>query len=250
MINTVMKTRVAALAFAALPLTALPALADEAPYRTQTAVSGFSLSVADSSFYVSVGNNRYRGRDGRYYNNDRYGQRPWETRQLRREAVRMCAAAIQRQGYRAGFRDVDIDNDLRVNQIGPKGFRVLFDDVEFEGRRREFYRDVNCTVRQGRIANISGLPTPGNRGQQGHDRGYDDRGHHNNNGYDRGRSHNGRPYASTTYTTPPVTRTVTRTQPVTRTVVTTRMVDTNDRNRGYRGDRDRGDRDRDGRRGN
>lgn len=243
MIKTIMKTRVAALAFAALPLTALPALADEAPYRTQTAVSGFSLSVADSSFYVSVGNNRYRGRDGRYYNNDRYGQRPWETRQLRREAVRMCAAAIQRQGYRAGFRDVDIDNDLRVNQIGPKGFRVLFDDVEFEGRRREFYRDVNCTVRQGRIANISGLPTPGNRGQQGHDRGYDDRGHHNNNGYDRGRSNNGRPYASTTYTTPPVTRTVTRTQPVTRTVVTTRTVNSNDR--GYRSDRGR-----DGRRGN
>ncbi|WP_018146666.1 hypothetical protein [Henriciella marina] len=225
-----MKTRVAALAFAALPLTALPALADEAPHRAQTAVSGFSLSVADASFYVSVGNDRYRGRDGRYYQNDRYGQRPWQTRQLRREAVRMCAAAIQRQGYRAGFRDVDIDNDLRVNQIGPKGFRVLFDDVEFEGRRREFYRDVNCTVRQGRVMNVTGLPTPGRRGQQGHDRG-----HHNNNGYDRGRSHNGRPYASTTYTTPPVTR----------TVVTTRTVNTNDRDRGYRGDRGR-----DGRRGN
>ena len=223
MMKRIMKTRVAALAFAALPLTAAPALADEAPHRTQTAFSGAILSVGDASFYISVGNDRWRGRDGRYYNNDRYGQRPWEVRQMRRQAVRMCSAAIQREGYRAGFRDVDIDNDLRVNQIGPRGFRVLFDDVEFEGRRREFYRDVNCTVRQGSVVRITGLPERGRRGHGHHDDRWDSgRGDHHDR-WDRG--HNGyRSYSSTT------TRT-----PVTRTVTTTRTVSSSDQGRGRTG---------------
>lgn len=226
MMKHVMKNRVAALAFAALPLTAAPAFADEAAYKTPTAFSGALLSVADASFYISVGNDRWRGRDGRYYNNDRYGQRPWETRQLRREAVRMCAAAIQRQGYRAGFRDVDIDNDLRVNQIGPRGFRVLFDDVEFEGRRREFYRDVNCTVRQGSVVSLTGLPEPGRRG---HNDRWDDR-------RDNHRDYGRRDYSSVTTTRP---ATVTRT-------TTTVLTNPNDRSRGNRGD----DGLRGGRRGN
>ena len=84
MMKHVMKTRVAALAFAALPLTAAPAFAEDAGYRAQTAFSGAMLSVGDASFYISVGGDLWRGRDGRYYTNDRYGQRPWETRQLRR----------------------------------------------------------------------------------------------------------------------------------------------------------------------
>ncbi|HIG23678.1 MAG TPA: hypothetical protein EYG02_14200 [Henriciella marina] len=187
MMKNVMKNRVAALALAALPLTAAPAFADEAPHRSATAFSGAFLSVADASFYISVGNDRWRGRDGRYYSNDRYGQRPWQTRQLRRDAVRQCAAVIQRQGYRAGFRDVDIDNDLRVRQIGPQGFVVRFDDVEFEGRRREFYRDVSCTVRRGQVVQVAGLPEPGRRGNRGYNNGY-------NNGHHGYRSH-----SSTTY---------------------------------------------------
>lgn len=187
MMKNVMKNRVAALALAALPLTAAPAFADEAPHRSATALSGAFLSVADASFYISVGNDRWRGRDGRYYSNDRYGQRPWETRQLRRDAVRQCAAVIQREGYRAGFRDVDIDNDLRVRQIGPRGFIVRFDDVEFEGRRREFYRDVSCTVRRGNVVELSGLPEPGRRGNRGYNNGY----YNGHNGY--------RSYSSTTY---------------------------------------------------
>ena len=177
MMKHVMNNRVAALALAALPLTAAPAFADEAPHRDATAISGALLSVADASFYISVGNDRWRGRAGRYYSNDRYGQRPWKTRQLRRDAVRQCAGVIQRQGYRAGFRDVDIDNDLRVRQIGPRGFVVRFNDVEFEGRRREFYPDVRCTVRRGNVTELAGLPEPGRRGNRGYNRGYNN-GHH------------------------------------------------------------------------
>lgn len=217
MMKHVMKTRVAALAFAALPLTAAPAFAEDAGYRAQTAFSGAMLSVGDASFYISVGGDRWRGRDGRYYTNDRYGQRPWETRQLRRDAVRQCAAAIQRQGYRAGFRDVDIDNDLRVSQTARNAFRVRFDDVEFEGRRREVYRDVTCTVRRGSVVELAGLPEPGRRG---HNDRWDRRGDR----HDYGR----RDYSSYS-TAPTVTRTTT-------TVVT----NPNNRSRGSRGDGRRG----------
>ena len=103
MMKHVMKTRVAALAFAALPLTAAPAFAEDAGYRAQTAFSGAMLSVGDASFYISVGGDRWRGRDGRYYTNDRYGQRPWETRQLRRDAAGSRASrAIGRSRFHVG----------------------------------------------------------------------------------------------------------------------------------------------------
>ncbi|WP_300395741.1 hypothetical protein [Henriciella sp.] len=159
-----MSNRVAALALAAIPLTAAPAFADAPATTTQTALSGLSLNVADASFYVSVGHDRWRGRNGRTYRTNQWGQSPREVRHLRRDALQRCAGAIQRQGYRAGFRDVDIDDDYRVRQLGPRGFRVRFDDVEFEGRRREFERDVRCTVRRGNVVKLIGLPQPGRRG--------------------------------------------------------------------------------------
>ena len=227
MINRIMTTRVAALAFAAIPLTAAPALADQPARASVTSTTGLSLSIGDASFYISAGNNNWRGRDGRYYRNDRYGQRPWETRQLRRQAVQQCAAVIQRKGYRAGFRDVDIDNDFRVKQIGPRGFRIRFDDVEFEGRRREFYRDVTCTVRRGDVVKIAGLPERANRGHKGRDR-YDDR----RDRWDDHRGHGRRDYSSVT-TTRPAT--------VTRTTTTVTTANPNDRSHGKRGKRDRKD---------
>ncbi|WP_143435524.1 hypothetical protein [Henriciella aquimarina] len=182
-----MTSRVAALALAASPLIALPAMADAPATTAQTALGGLSLSVGDAAFYVSVGHDRWRGRNGRHYRPNPWGQRPWEVRRLRRDALQRCAGAIQRQGYRIGFRDVDIDDDVRVRQIGPKGFRVRFDDVEFEGRRRAFDRDVSCTVRRGQVVDLDGLPRPGHRG---YDRG---RGHHDRwDRDDRYRGHDGR----------------------------------------------------------
>ncbi len=174
MINRIMTTRVAALAFAAIPLTAAPALADQPSWKPATSTSGLSLSIGDASFYVSTGTNSWRGRDGRSYSRSRYGQNPWEARQLRRSAVESCAASIQRQGYRVGFRDVDIDDDIRVQQTGRNSFTIRFEDVEFEGRRRELERDISCSVAYGNVVALHGIPQPGSRGY-----GYRQGSHHN-----------------------------------------------------------------------
>ena len=174
-----MTSRVAALALAATPLIAAPAFADAPDRAIQTGLGGLSLNLGDASFYVSAGHDNWRGRDGRHYRTNQWNQRPWEVRQLRRDAMQRCAAAIQRQGYRTGFRDVDIDDDVRIRQLGPRGFQVRFDDVEFEGRRREVERDVRCTVRHGNVVEITGLPQPGQRGNAN--------GHRYGNDWDRGR---------------------------------------------------------------
>lgn len=150
MINRIMTSGVAAVALAASAFFALPAAAD--PVR-----SNASLTIQIGSNGASV----YRDvRRGSRYGVNQWGQRRHEVRQLRRDAVRACSASIERQAYRVGFRDVDIDNDLRVHQIGPYGFEVRFDDVEFEGRRRDFERDVTCVVRRGNVVQVAGLPQP------------------------------------------------------------------------------------------
>ena len=127
-------------------------------------MSDLSLSVGDASFYINVGHDNWRGRNGRYYRSNQWGQRPWEVRQLKRDALYQCRRAVAREGYRAGFRDVDIDDDYRIHQIGPRGFEVHLDDVEFEGRRRDVDTRVNCIVRQGSVRNITGLPQHGHHG--------------------------------------------------------------------------------------
>ncbi len=183
MINRIMTHRVVALAFAAIPLTAAPALADAPGHRTSVAAPALSLSVGDASFYVSVGHDQWRGRNGRSYRSNQWGQSPWETRQLKRDALQTCRRAVSVQGYRTGFRDVDIDDDYRIHQVGPRGFEVHLDDVEFEGRRRDFDARVSCVVRQGSVRSISGLPQPGQRGYRG---GHGNHGDWNDR-YDRGR---------------------------------------------------------------
>lgn len=96
-----------------------------------------------------------------------------DQRQLRRQAARMCRRAIAQKGYNLGFRDVDFDG-RRIQQIGPRGFAVQF-NTEFEGRRREFQRNVYCEVRRGRIVALEGVPVPGNRGRRGYSFNYSDR---------------------------------------------------------------------------
>ena len=92
-------------------------------------------------------------------------------RGLSRDAVQACRRVVAKQAYRIGYRDVDFDDDRRVRQIGPNGFRVTLDDVEFEGRRRDRERDVTCTIRHGNVVNVEGIPAPGHRGYQ-HTRGH------------------------------------------------------------------------------
>ena len=178
MMNRIMTPRVAALALAATPLIALPALADG---PGQSARDGLSLNLGETSLYVSAGHDRWRGRHARY---NEWGQSRREVRRLRRDAVHRCAGAIRHQGYRIGFRDVDIDDDYRVRQTAPRNFRVRFEDVEFEGRRREFDRDVRCIVRHGHVVDLDGLPHRGYRGR-GHGRDHHRRDRHHD--YDRDR---------------------------------------------------------------
>jgi len=164
-----MTPRVAAVAFAASALIAAPAFADHGKpkVRTSAAVSvdlgGAQITLAGGELFTSYrgyGYNRgYRGNRG--YGNG-HDNRRFE-RQKRRTAVRACRAAVERQGYRIGFRDVDYEGTERIRKIGPNGY-IVRAEFEFESRRRDFEKDVVCEVRQGRVVDIDGLPHRGRRG--------------------------------------------------------------------------------------
>ena len=140
-----------AVALAASTLLAAPASAD--PYRTGA--------------YYADGYRDYR------HNVNEWGQPRKMERRMKRRAARACRAAIRDEAYRIGFRDVDFDEGRRVRQIGPRGFRVYFPEVEFEGRRREIERGVSCIVRRGHVRRLHGIPEPGRRHQRRY-RHYDD----------------------------------------------------------------------------
>lgn len=171
MMNRIMNIRVAAVALAASALIAAPAAADPvtgALAKLETQLGG------NTHLTVTVGHRdhrdfRYQGHHSRGLN--QWGQSRWEVRRLRRDALQECRAEISRVAWRIGFRDVDFDDDRRIRQIAPYGFRITYDDVEFEGRRREFERDVTCVVRRGDVTRLEGVPEPG-RYRAG--RGYDD----------------------------------------------------------------------------
>jgi hypothetical protein len=184
MIKRIMTYRVAAAAFAVPALFAAPAAAD--PVRGAIVQLEHKLG-ADTSVTVQLAHNDRHGRDDRYKRNHRdnrsyrggyhlnqWGQSEWEARRLRRDAVQSCRRAVAHNAYRIGYRDVDFDDDRRVRQIGPYGFRVRLDDVEFEGRRRERESDVTCIIRHGHVVDIEGIPAPGHRSyrRRGGHRGY------------------------------------------------------------------------------
>jgi len=172
MIKRIMTFRVAAAAFAVSALFAAPAAADPVRGAIVQLEPKFG---ANTSLVVQVGQNDRHGRnDRRDYRVNQWGQSEREVRGLRRDAVQACRREVVKQAYRIGYREVDFDDDRRVRQTGPYGFRVVLDDVEFEGRRRERESDVTCTVRRGHVVDIHGLPAPGRRGYQhaGGRRGY------------------------------------------------------------------------------
>jgi hypothetical protein len=169
MMKAVMNTRVAALALAATALTTAPALADHGKR------SGVTVSVSTNggvSVHKTRYNDRYYGRDYRHdYRRDvnEYGQTRQEVRRLKRTAIRACRRAIRSEADYLGFYDVDFDNGRRAWQIGPRGFEVRFNEVEFENRRGEIERPVTCIVRRGdRVKQIHGIPRGGKRGYRNH----------------------------------------------------------------------------------
>ncbi|MEM8615741.1 MAG: hypothetical protein AAGF20_02290 [Pseudomonadota bacterium] len=203
MIKRIITSRAAALAFAAPLLFTVPALADHGKSHKH---SGSSVSLHFGSGGVSVktgkryghtygrygdrgytGYQAYRGYNsghrgygsisygshkGYGYRRNAWGQSRWEVRDLRRRAVHDCVQAIRAKGFGRGFRDIDFDDDIRARQVGPFGFSVFLEEVEFEGRRREFERDIRCEVRKGRVVGLEGVPQPGRRGHA-----YGHRGH-------------------------------------------------------------------------
>ena len=152
MMKQIMNARMAAVALAASAFTAAPALADPVrgePARFET------RPVPNAGLSVRIG---HRGHARHPYRVNQWGQSWKQERQLRRHAVRACRAAISRSARRAGYHDVDFEDDRRIRQIGPYGFRIRFEDVEFESRRRERERDVTCIVRRGQVARLEGIP--------------------------------------------------------------------------------------------
>ena len=157
MMKQIMTFRVAAVALAASALIAAPAMAD--PVRGAVARLDTRLSPS-TGLTIRIGHRVPVHAPARHHVNA-WGQTPVQARQLRRNAVQACRAAIGRTARRVGFRDVDFDDDRRVRQTGPNAFRIRFDDVEFETRRHDRERDVTCTVQHGHVTRIDGLPQAG-----------------------------------------------------------------------------------------
>ncbi len=187
MMKPIMTLRVAAVAMAASALFAAPAMADKGNRGSNAELAGGPYGYGQKANEHCKGDARrqyerhsrygddrrasrqdYHDRDMRY-SHDRYG--PSERRE-RIRAVRQCRSAIADKAWRVGFRDVDFDDDRRVHRVGPAGFNVRFDEVEFEGRRRVIERSVTCTIRRGQVVDIDWSDPYGSRysqyGRKGH----------------------------------------------------------------------------------
>ena len=178
-----MTSRVAALALAAPLLFTTPALADhgrrgEATISVQNGNARLSIST-DGRLSASSGNyygrqhrnQSYRRghRNDRGYGLNRWGQDHYEVRQLERRATRACRRAIRQEANYVGFRRAETGRRVHAQQIGPRGFEVRFNRVQFEGRRRDFNRAVTCTVRGGNdVKRLDGIPRWGRRDYSGY----------------------------------------------------------------------------------
>ena len=182
MMKRIMKPRAAALALAAPLLFTAPALADHG--KSDKLSGSITFETQNGALTLNVGERGYRSygystRRHHNYGHDYYGHgvNEWgqtrkEVKRLKRRAIRACRAAIRDEAHYLGFHDVDFEDGRRARQIGRKGFRVTFHEVEFEGRRRDFERPVTCIVRRGDyVKRIDGIPTPGRRGHNNR-RGY------------------------------------------------------------------------------
>ena len=149
----------AVVALAAPVLLAAPAAADtRSVARIETRISDTTtLTLA----LGSSGNDSYRYRgldDRRGYNH--WGQSEREVRELTRDAVQACRQAVRYEARQLGFRDVEFDDDRYVRQIGPFGFQVTLEEVEFEDRKRDRETSVFCEVRRGEVIALDGIPRP------------------------------------------------------------------------------------------
>lgn len=158
MMNHVMTSGAAAVALAASTLIALPAAADSPPVR-----AGIATSIGDNStLFIEVGHGGDDYRPAAYsYRGATRGYAPNYRDRMSREAIQACRAGIKYEARRAGYRDVDFDSRAWAQPFGRNGYTIRFREVEFEGRRHDFDRSVSCTVRNGRVTDIQGVPYRG-----------------------------------------------------------------------------------------
>ena len=173
MIKRIMTTRAAVLALAAPLLLTAPALADKGHSKGKRTSATISIGNGHSGFTISTSNRGFNSHNNRGYRSNGYRLNEWgqtrrEVKQMKRYAAQQCRRAIKGEAYNIGFRDVDFDDGRRVRQIGPRGFRVTFNEVEFETRRRDIDRTVTCTVRRGQVRRVEGIPQRGQRGHRRH----------------------------------------------------------------------------------
>lgn len=147
----------AVVALAAPVLFALPAAADGprgTVAKVETPLLGAEITLTSGSRY----DHRDDFRGPRYNGRNEWGQTERQVSELRREAVQACRSAIRTEARRAGFRETDFERAPRARQLGPKGFFVTFNEVEFETGRRDVEARVDCEVRNGRVTAVSGIP--------------------------------------------------------------------------------------------
>ena len=157
MMNPIKSLGAAVVALAAPALFTLPAAAD-----TRSVAKIETLLGSDTTLTLAIGSgyDDYHRGSGYRRGLNQYGQTDWEVRELSRDAVQACRQAVRYEARQLGYRDVDIDDDERVRQIGPRGFFVTLDEVEFEGRRRDVETRVSCEIRRGSVVSVEGIPYP------------------------------------------------------------------------------------------
>lgn len=135
MIKAIMTTRTAALALAVPLFMTAPAIAEK-----HRAPKHYAPSSYGDPYYGNKAN------------------KPW--RKQKRQAAKLCRHAISSQAHEIGFRDVDFDDGFYVERTRRGGLRVTFNEVEFEGFRREFEQQMRCVVKHGTVRWIDELPQP------------------------------------------------------------------------------------------
>lgn len=128
------------------------------PQRCQSG----SLLGSDTELTLFIGSGYCDDHRGGGYRRglNQYGQSDWEVRELSRDAAKACRQAVRYEARQLGYRDIEIDDDRYVRQIGPRGFFVTLGEVEFEGRRRGLETRVSCEIRRGSVISVEGTLFP------------------------------------------------------------------------------------------
>jgi hypothetical protein len=151
----------AVVALAAPALFTLPAAAS-----TRSVARVETLHGSDTKLALAIGSgyDDYHRGGGYRRGLNQYGQTDREVRELSRDAVKACRRAVCYEARQLGYRNVEIDDDVYIRQVGPRGFFVTLGEGDFEGRRRDM------ETRVGSVITVEGIPHPSK--SKGYGRGW------------------------------------------------------------------------------